>query len=230
MKRVRRSILLLWLLLLISFWGYTRVQGLEPVTLLAAWLGRFAGNPLAPLMLLAAYLVRPLMLLPITILTLASGFLFGASWGFVYATFATLLSSALAYTFGRFFGMGSVSEGKYASFITALRDRSFETVLFGRLLFLPGDLINYAAGFFRVRLEAFLAATALGGVPGLLIGVLAGAAIEGDFHTTGLSLNLPYLLASAGIFVFSLGLSLILRRRVALEAHAPKENRAVDKR
>lgn len=207
--------LLLWLVVLATFWLYVQRQEVGLVALFRDWLAFIRVGVAGPLLLLAIYLIRPLLLVPITLLTVASGFLFGAVWGFLYALAATLLSSALAYAFGYYVAGDIPALG--AAFTQRLRARAFETVLISRFLFLPGDLVNYAAGVLRISFWAFMLATAIGGVPGLLIGVLAGASIEGEFGTEGVRINMWFLLASAGLFVSSLALSQILRRRQPLE-------------
>lgn len=203
-----------WLTSLVAFWLFARAQGETPVALLNSLLTSLQAYPLSPLLLLGLYLVRPLFLLPITLLTLASGLLFGAFWGFFYAAVASLASASVAYLFGRFFTHDL--PGRFGWALSARLQRyPFETVLLSRFLLLPGDLVNYLAGFLRVRYAAFLAATAVGGVPGLLVGVLAGASLEGDL-SGGVQLNAWYLVASATLLVLSLGGSWIIRRRTRL--------------
>ena len=205
-----KGVLALWVALLAAFWLYVQWQGEGLLELFRGWLTFLKSGVRGPLLFLIIYLVRPFLLVPITLLTVASGFLFGALWGFLYAWMATLLSSALAYLFGRYVA-GDPQIG--ARFVERLRTRAFETVLISRFLFVPGDLVNYASGVLRISFRAFALATAIGGVPGLLIGVLAGASIEGEFGTSGVQLNVWYLLASGVLLVSSLALSAFLRRR-----------------
>ena len=207
----RFTVLAFWLALLLALFAAARLQEVSPLGLLGGWLERAPESPATPFVLLGAYLLRPLTLLPVTFLTVASGFIFGPVWGSLYALVATLLSSGLAYAIGRLFGAGGLETR--GDFVARLRSRSFETVLLGRLLALPGDLINYASGFLRISFSAFLLATALGGAPGLLTGVLVGASVEGDLGAARVTINAPYLLASAGLLVVSLGVSYALRRR-----------------
>lgn len=128
---------------------------------------------------------------------------------------ATLASSSLAYGIGRFFGYETTSS--QSTWVKSLRERSFETVLTSRLIFLPGDLVNYTCGFLKISYLAFLFATALGGFPGLLVGILAGASIEGQFNFTGIKVNLGYIVVSLCLLIISLGLSSYLRKRKNLE-------------
>lgn len=209
----RLLILMLWLSIVTGFYVLARQQNQSVSQLLTHWLNLMSASALGPLFLFGIYLLRPLLLLPITILTVFSGFLFGAFWGSVYALVATLMSSALAYALGRWFARNGKTITLESGFRERLRQRSFETVLIGRLTFVPGDLINYGAGYLRIHMGAFLVATALGGLPGLLIAVLAGASTEGQFDMRAFKLNPAYLLASLGLLVITLLLSRGLRRR-----------------
>ena len=211
--RHKYLILALWAALLLGLWVYTSGQGRPPTVILRDSLTALRGDPLAPLWLLAVYLVRPLLLLPVSLLTVATGAVFGAVWGTVYATVATLLSVAVAYSVGRRFGTALPDESG-ASWSQRLRNYPFETVLLSRFLFVPGDLVNYVSGYLRINLAAFLGATLIGGTPGLLVGVLAGASLEPE--ATSFSLNPSYVLASAALLLVSLGVSWWLRRRTAL--------------
>ncbi|MEZ4605281.1 MAG: hypothetical protein R2865_00315 [Deinococcales bacterium] len=105
--------------------------------------------------------------------------------------------------------------------LKGLKERSFESILLARLIFLPGDLVNYAAGFWRINLIAFLAATAIGGTPGMLVGLFAGAALRQEgisFGSAELKLRYDYLFVAVGIMLSSLILSWYLKRQQALKS------------
>ncbi|MGL4611601.1 MAG: TVP38/TMEM64 family protein [Trueperaceae bacterium] len=210
MKLRHWLVIAVWLGFFIAFWVYVQGSGRGVTEILTDWLGSLSRSPYSVLFLLGIYLVRPLLLLPITVLTVFSGFLYGALWGTVYATLATLASSGLAYLIGRFLSGDNVR--LQTEWLDKLRERSFETVLTSRLIFLPGDLVNYACGFLKISFTAFLLATALGGLPGLLVGVLAGASLE-TFSADGFKLNPWYIVASFVLLVGSLLVSRLLRNR-----------------
>lgn len=92
-----------------------------------------------------------------------------------------------------------------------LRENSFETVFLLRLLFVPYDLVNYLSGFLRIHWGAFIVATALGALPGTLAFTLFGASIE-QFDGGIPALNPWVLVASVALFLFSLGLSRVIKR------------------
>jgi uncharacterized membrane protein YdjX (TVP38/TMEM64 family) len=202
-------VLAFWLAALAAFWVYVQQSGKSVSAILTLWLESLSQSPYSVLLLLAVYVVRPLLFLPITLLTVFAGFLYGAVWGTLYATLATLLSCAVGYVVGWFLGGdGARLQGKW---LERLRSRSFETILVSRLTFLPGDVVNYAAGFLKISFVSFLLATAIGGMPGLLVGVLAGASLE-TFSATGFKLNPWYIAASLVMLVLSLLGSRLLRR------------------
>ena len=207
---------LLWLALLVGFWFYARSQDETPVSLLRSVLSALQDDPLAPLFLLLIYLVRPLFLLPVGLLTVAVGLLFGVFWGTVYALLAALLTAAVAYWLGRLFGRGLPAA--QAGWLGRLKAYPFETVLLCRFLAVPGDLVNYASGYLKISFAAFLGATAIGGSPGLLVAVLAGASLTSlTERSARFSLDWRYLLASAILLMLSLGVSWLMRRRGGLK-------------
>ena len=209
---LRLGVLALWVGALAAFWLSAQGRDGGVGTLLENWLRAMTSDPLGGLWLVLIYLLRPLLLLPVTILTVFCGFLFGLGLGLVYALAATVASASLAYLLARMLRVGGPPRGGTA-FLENLRRRAFETVLIARLMLLPGDLVNYASGALRVSFGAFVAATAIGGLPGLVAGVLAGSSIEGDFRFGGLRLNPWFFLASLGLLVLNLVVAQLIRRR-----------------
>ncbi len=215
MKRSRRwprfGILALWAAVLVAFWLVTRTREGGAGAQLEGWLQAIATHPLGWLWLVGIYLLRPLLLLPMTILTVFTGFLFGLGWGLAYALIATLASASLAYLLARFLRLRG-SPRRSTAFLEGLRSRAFETVIIARLVSVPGDLVNYASGALRISFPAFFIATAIGGLPGMGAGVLAGTSIEGSFRFGGLRLD-PWLFgASAALLLANLVVAQVLRR------------------
>jgi uncharacterized membrane protein YdjX (TVP38/TMEM64 family) len=65
-----------------------------------------------------------------------------------------------------------------------------------------------------VPLLPFVGATLLGGMPGLLVGVLAGASLRGTrFEPDALQFDPRLLVAAAVVLLVSLALAAIVRRR-----------------
>lgn len=81
-----------------------------------------------------------------------------------------------------------------------------------RLVFLPYDLVSYAAGLWRIHPMGFLAGTALGSIPGTVAFVLFGASIE-EFDGGLPSINPTVVAVGLGMLVVSLVLARLVRRR-----------------
>ena len=220
------AVVVLWLAALLGLWFYLRGQGDPPAALLGAVLDRLRGSPLAPLWLLLVYLARPLLLLPVTLLTVAAGMLFGAVWGGVYAAAGALVSSSVAYGFGRWFG-GELRVENSSGPLQRLTARPFETVLLCRFLGVPGDLVNYAAGYLKISFWAFVAATLIGGAPGILAGTLAGASLT-SVSEARLNVRWEFLLASAALLLASLAVSWGVRRSSSRLASGQPKGSAPD--
>ena len=105
-----------------------------------------------------------------------------------------------------------------------MRANSFSTVMTMRFVFLPYDLVSYLSGFLRIAPLQFLAATALGSLPGTVAFVLAGASIERLDDGVG-GLDLRVLALSAVIFVASLIAARILKKREAARDSLPTGSR-----
>ncbi len=168
------------------------------------------------------YALRPLLFIPSTLLTLLGGFLFGPI-GILYTIIGSNISAMLAYFVGSYFGQGVLEDKESAGIIQQytqrMRQNSFETVLIMRLVLLPYDLVNYAAGFLKIHWPAFLAATAIGSLPGTVSVVLFGASFGTleELLAGDVQLNPVTLLVSFALVALSIVLSRLMKRREALK-------------
>lgn len=209
--------LVFWLAILAVYGAYTLTSGLSPLESFKQLLDFMVSSPFAPAIFVVLYTLRPLILFSAVLLTLAAGFLFGPFWGVILTIIGSNLGASLAYLIGRYFGQGvlesSSEEGWIQRYAERLRNNSFETVLTMRFIFLPYDLVNYLAGFLKVRYSPFILATILGSIPGTVAFVLFGASTDGNFSGGLPSLNPTVLIASVAIFIASIGFSRFLKRR-----------------
>ena len=208
--------LFFWVILLSSYQWYAYSYQLSPLQVVQQLLTFLTDSFWGPLLYILLYAIRPLILFPSTPLTLVGGFIFGPVWGVLYTILASNTSAMVAYFVGRYFGQGLLPEGETDGLIqryaTRLRQNSFETILVMRFVFMPYDLINYLAGFLRIKWLPFILATALGSIPGTIAFIWFGASIE-HFDGAIPSLNPTTLTASIVIFVISLLLSRVFKKR-----------------
>src|SRR5690625_1508164 len=113
-----------WLLLIAGFWLVAQQRGQSPAELLVEILQGLQTSRYAVLWLLLIYVIRPLFLLPVSVLTVFAGFLFGAVYGTLWSMVAAVGSAALAYGLARFVAGGRrIPQGKAAAH---LRENAFE--------------------------------------------------------------------------------------------------------
>lgn len=211
--------LTIWLSVAGVFWTFLRRNDLAPLALVQQIVATLTETPAGPILYVAVYAIRPLLLFPSTLLSVAAGYLFGPVWGVVYAVLGSNASATVDYLVGYYFGRDILDEteavNRLQRYTNRLRGNSFEAVLVMRFLFLPYDTVSLFVGFLRVRWREFALATFLGGLPGSLSFVLFGASIEGDLAGARPRLQ-PWTLAlSAMVFVLSLALSRYVRHREA---------------
>lgn len=212
----RMVVVVAWAAILIGYQAWAFATDTRPTDTAVELVDFLQGSAWGPVLLSVAYLVRPLLLFSAALLTVAAGFLFGVLAGLVVVIVASNLSAMVAYAIGRWFGGGGVASAtrhpRLAASVERMRARSFETTMTLRLVFLPYDLVSYAAGLWRIHPMGFLAGTALGSIPGTVAFVLFGASIE-EFDGGLPSINPTVVAVGLGMLVVSLVLARLVRRR-----------------
>lgn len=205
-----------WVVVIVAWGLRLRATGTSPTESLQSFVDRLDDAWWAIPAYLAVYTVRPLVLFPASLITIAAGVLFGPVVGIGLATVGANLSAYVAYSVGKVFSPTAMADADGATVIarwsTRMREESFVTVMIMRLAFLPFDVVNYAAGLLRIEAGPFLAATAIGSLPGTVSFVLAGASVERlDAGLDGFD---PRIFAiSIILFVLSIAVSKLVRRR-----------------
>jgi len=223
----RLTALFLWCGLLGGYYWYAWQHGVSPLEAVQRLVELMTSSTLGPLVYVALYAARPLVLFPASLLTLAAGFVFGPVLGTLLVILGSNISASIAYVVGRYFG-GRLLDSERATGMTRryterLRENGFESVLMMRLVYAPYDLVNYLAGSLKIRWTPFILATVLGSLPGTLSFVLFGASVEGDFTGEMPRLHPLLLLTSALIFAGSLVLSMYLKRRARGDTTSSRE-------
>ena len=219
-KHGQKFIALIFWLGLIGAYQWIRITNdLTPLQVVQSFLDFFGQGLWGPLIYIILYALRPLVLFPATLLTIAGGFVFGPVLGVVYTIIASNISSTIAFFVGNFFGKDLLQDDESDNLIQRysrrMRENSFETVMIMRFIFLPYDAVSYLAGFLTIKYWPFILATALGSVPGTIAFVGFGASIE-SFTGIVPTINPLTFGISAGIFIISLILARVFRKREAL--------------
>ncbi len=212
--------LLFWGMVVGGYYLYANLNNLTLADSLNAIADFLTDSLYGPLFYIVVYALRPLIFFPATVLTLLGGFLFGPI-GILYTVLGSNSSAMVAYGVGRYFGQDVLEDeeksGRIQKYTDRMRQNSFETVLIMRLLFLPYDLVNYAAGFLKIKWQPFILATAIGSIPGTISIVLLGSSfgtldelVAGDVQVNPIT-----LIISVVFILVSIGLSRLIKKREA---------------
>ena len=159
----------LFLFALFSWWQSGIALTTVP-SLLQEWLND-VGLLKAALVYIVIYAVRPLILFPATLLTIASGLIFGPWLGTLFTVIGENASANFGFTLVRWFGRDAV-----ASHSTALMSRWDEklqqnglvAVMTMRLIMLPFDAVNFSCGLTAIRHRDYAIGTFIGILPSLI--------------------------------------------------------------
>ena len=164
----------------------------------------------APLLFGATYAAATLAPVPKNALSVAAGFVFGFGVGVSVVWVAGMAGAVVSFWLGRVLGRDGVerlSRGRLAR-VDALVDQYGGWAVLGLRLvpMVPFTALNYGSGLTNLRLSVYLAATAVGVVPGTIAYVALGA-----YGTDPRSL--PFLAAAAVLLGLSVGGAVLARRR-----------------
>jgi uncharacterized membrane protein YdjX (TVP38/TMEM64 family) len=127
----------------------------------------------APVALLVAFTVRPLVFFPLSSMWIASGAFFGWFEGWIWATVGTVLGAVVGFAVARHLGRDFVEHrlgsrlGRWTRMDVHNAFRTLVLLKFNPAV--PDDLINNLAGVSRVSYGAFALATLIGTAPIIFI-------------------------------------------------------------
>ena len=209
--------LLFWLALLAGYQLYFWQRGITPLEAAEILVDYMSTSAAGPLIFVAFYALSRLVLFPATLLTIASGYVFGPVPGVVLTVLGSNAAASVCYVMGRYFGEGLLDSDKKAGVVRRyaerMRNNGFESVLLMYLVYAPLDLVGILAGVLRIEWKPFVLATVLCLMPATLSWVLLGDSIQTDLTGGIPRLEPAMLLASVILLVGSLVLSGYLRRR-----------------
>ncbi len=205
-KTVKILFGILWavgLCLALIAWRDSGLELIDVPEALDAWLSRF-GLARAGAIYVVLYTLRPLILFPATVLTVASGLLFGPWLGILFTIIGENASANFAFLIGRWLGGGLVEDqdaGWLSRWDTKIRERALTSVLLMRLLLLPFDAVNYGCGMTSMRQRDFAVGTFLGIIPALVAFVLLGGAGSAGVENRLLLLGIAAFVFVIGFYV-----------------------------
>lgn len=164
---------LLTCVVLAGMWRWTPLAEWADPEVLAARAAPVRDSTLAPLFVVAVYVIASLIVAPIMGLVVATGMLFGPLRGAAYSTAGIMLSAAANYAIGRWLGRGGL-RGLVSARLDGLNrqvaQRGILAVAALRIVPLaPFTVVNVAAGAAAIPLGDFLLGTLIGTLPGTVL-------------------------------------------------------------
>ncbi len=209
-KGILLPVILLGAIGLAAAWRWTPLKEYLNLQTLSAWADLFQQHTWTPLLVVGAYLVGGVILVPVTLLILVTALVFGPWVGFSYSLGGCLLSALLTFAIGHGVGREAVRRvagGELNRVSRRLTDRGLLAVVAVRVLpIAPFTIVNLIAGASGIRLRDF----ALGTVVGMTPGIVAITLFEGSLRQMVESPeveNILFLLAAVlmGILAGGLG-------------------------
>ncbi|MGQ1839005.1 TVP38/TMEM64 family protein [Kocuria turfanensis] len=130
-----------------------------------------------PLVFAVVFMLVAATPVPVTIMAVSGGFLFGMAQGSVVGVVATTAGAWLGYWLARFLGRDALyrlAGPRMGTVERKLDGKGFLTVLVLRPV-LPNWTLSYGSGLVRIPQRDYLAATLLGGMPGQISFAALGA-------------------------------------------------------
>jgi uncharacterized membrane protein YdjX (TVP38/TMEM64 family) len=215
----RRRIWIAGIVLLLLFagaaaWKWTPLADLVDVGYLARWAGAWRESPARWLYLLLGYIIGSLLLVPITLLILVTGIVFGPVLGSLYALIGSMAGALVTYAVGYLLGKDFVQKiagPKWSSLEEKIEQTGIIAVATLRLLpVAPFTVVNIVSGAFKVPWRDYTIGSILGLVPGILVTTLFAHQFESAIRDPGIG---TFLLLLALIVVSVLG-TIWLKRRL----------------
>ncbi len=138
----------------------------------------------APVAFIVFYTIATVLFVPVILLAVGAGLLFGVPWGIVYGAIGAVLSATVSFLIGRSFAHDWVAKKIHQSprfevAIASVARQGWKIVLLVRLSpIFPCALMNYAFGITPVPLKDFLFATFFGILPIMSIYVYIGSMVS----------------------------------------------------
>ncbi len=159
-------------------WRFTGLAEIASADQIRGYLASARGDPWAPVLVLAAYMLAAAVAFPVNVLILATAAVFGPWLGFAYSALGAFSSALVVYFVGAYLGKAALSRllgPKLQRVLDAARERGLLVVVAFRVVpVAPGTVINLALGASGIRFADFAIGSVVGMTPGLLLVSIMG--------------------------------------------------------
>lgn len=199
-------------------WKWTPLTKQIDIRKITVWMFLVRDHPGRSLIILGAYLGGSFILVPITVLILATALVFGPLLGSVYSFAGCFLGAAVTYAAGYLLGRDFIQQvigSKWHDVEQKISQSSIIGIATMRLLpIAPFTIVNLVSGAFQVRFGDYIIGSLLGMAPGIILISLFGHQFESAIRNPGLG---SYTLLVTLIAMSIVGL-LWLRHKLAKQS------------
>jgi len=164
------------LLALTLAWRYTSLAQLLDLGRLVDYAGQLREMPFSPLVVIGAFVLASLAMVPVTLLIAVVGLVFGTLAGVLYALVGALGSALAAYLLGRLLGrdaMHRLAGNAVNRLSRKVARRGIVAMAAVRVLpIAPFTVVNLVAGASHIRLRDYIVGTLIGMGPGIVLTVV----------------------------------------------------------
>ena len=221
-KPVYRHMLRIRLLLLgvagmAAMWRWTPLSDWLAIERVESALHWIAKSPFTPPLVLAAFVVVGIAVVPITLLIVATVTVFGPWLGAAYALVGAEASALVTFGLGHLLGREAVSRiagSRLNRIDRALSNRGVLTIVTLRIVpVAPFSVINVIAGVSEIRLRDFAIGSFIGMVPGVVTIALLADRIVASLREPGVESILMLVAVAVCVVLFLAGLRYLVRRK-----------------
>lgn len=189
-------------------WRYTPMREYLNLPALIGLAQRLRDLPATPVLVVLAYVIGGLLMVPVTLLIAATGIVFGFMPGALYALAGALGSAGAGYALGALLGRDVVRRLLGARINRLSRQVArrgiIAMIVLRSLPLAPYGVVNVVSGASHIRLRDYLLGTALGMLPGILLTTafahnLVMAIRRPSLETLGVLVIVVLLLSGFGI-------------------------------
>ncbi|MEK0083785.1 VTT domain-containing protein [Benzoatithermus flavus] len=204
-QRLLRLGAVLVLLVILALLARSDVLGFEDrLHAVFALAEHYRASPLGAVIVLAAFVLGSLVLMPITLLIALTAATMGPALGFVYALLGSIIASAATFLLGRALGRERVRRlagRRLAAVSRRLGSHGILAVVLLRFVpIAPFTIVNIVAGVSEISLRDFVIGSALGLLPGITLATLFGDRL-GDWIRKPDPLGLVVLLGCLALLI-----------------------------
>jgi len=165
-------------------------------------------GPLAPVVFIGAWALRPFLFFPTILLFVGGGLAFGATWGTMYSVIGGTVAGVITFALARALGREFVQTRIEDRFPDLHEERWGPGLVFllNLIPIVPITAINYGAGLSRISLGRFIVAVIAGLTPRALAYSMFGSSV--------VNIRSPRFIAAVVLLVVLIVVPAWLRRRL----------------